>query len=148
MSFKLKNSKVIDSIIEEYAKDSIDWYMGFSGGKDSSATLKLVYTAIKKVKNHHKKIYVLFCDTGVENPIISQYVTQLFENLKVQFGGSLAPTSHARHQVPDSGIHHAMYVSTSDACLRAGRRQCREMQGRHFFGPFKISTHSASCFRG
>lgn len=84
MSFKLKNSKVIDSIIEEYAKDSIDWYMGFSGGKDSSATLKLVYTAIKKVKNHHKKIYVLFCDTGVENPIISQYVTQLFENLKVE----------------------------------------------------------------
>lgn len=82
MSIKLKNKEVIEYIKEYYQKDNNEWFLGFSGGKDSSATLKLVYTAIKQLDSFHKKIHVVFCDTGVENPIITNYVKRLFQNLQ------------------------------------------------------------------
>ena len=49
-------------------------YIGFSGGKDSSAVVKLLYTALQKNKVSSCKFVVVCCDTGVENPIIDRFV--------------------------------------------------------------------------
>lgn len=82
MYYKQLNSNVIDIIKKEYLKDDIPWYLGYSGGKDSSAVLKLTFNAMLQIEIHHKKIYVLYCDTGVENPIVTNYVYETFDNLK------------------------------------------------------------------
>ena len=70
-------SASIESLIKEiqdiYLKDHIPWVVGYSGGKDSSATLQLVWTAIKKLSPSQriKKIHVISTDTLVENPIVA-----------------------------------------------------------------------------
>lgn len=84
MYCKELNSNVIDVIKDEYLKDNTPWYLGYSGGKDSSAVLKLTFNAMLDVENHHKKIYVLYCDTGVENPIVTNYVYDTFDKLKIE----------------------------------------------------------------
>lgn len=79
-----KINKIIDEIIDEYAysqnKDR-PWIIGFSGGKDSTVLLTLVWLALKKIRETFdtpfqlkRKVYVVCNDTMVENPIIASYV--------------------------------------------------------------------------
>ncbi|WMN11508.1 phosphoadenosine phosphosulfate reductase family protein [Marivirga salinae] len=79
-----KDQNAIDIIKQEYLKDDCPWYLGYSGGKDSSALLKLVIGALSQLDTFHKDITVIYCDTGVENPIITEYVYDTFESLKVE----------------------------------------------------------------
>ncbi len=59
-----------------YLSDAIPWVVGYSGGKDSSAALQLVWYALKKLpaEQRIKPIYVISTDTLVENPIVAQWV--------------------------------------------------------------------------
>ena len=77
-----KDKLVLEIIIEEYQKNDIPWFIGYSGGKDSSSMLKLVFNALKKIEIFHKPVTVLYCDTGVENPIVTTYVYETFDKLK------------------------------------------------------------------
>lgn len=72
----------IDLIEQEYKKCNLPWALGYSGGKDSSALLKLVYNALLNIKNPQKQINAIYCDTGVEIPIITNYVKETFNLLK------------------------------------------------------------------
>jgi len=79
-------SKRIDYIIAElidqyaWADDTHrPWIIGFSGGKDSTVLLQLVWKALIKAKIDLKiplvrDVYVVCNDTMVENPIITEYV--------------------------------------------------------------------------
>lgn len=77
-----KNKEVIELIKREYLKDDTPWFIGFSGGKDSSAVLTLAFQAMKEIRGHHKPIYVLYCDTGVDIPLIASMVRETLEELK------------------------------------------------------------------
>lgn len=61
-----------------YARDAIPWVVGFSGGKDSTAVLQLVWTALLGLPadQRHKEVHVITTDTGVESPIVAGYVRQ------------------------------------------------------------------------
>jgi DNA sulfur modification protein DndC len=76
------DQKAIKIVISEYLKDDIPWYLGYSGGKDSSALLKIVFNALLQIEKFHKPVTVIYCDTGVENPIVTSYVYYVFEKLK------------------------------------------------------------------
>ncbi|WP_425629422.1 phosphoadenosine phosphosulfate reductase family protein [Cellulophaga lytica] len=76
------DQQVIKVIKKEYIKNDIPWYIGYSGGKDSSSMLKLVFNALKQIDFFHKPVTVLYCDTGVENPIVTTYVYDTFDKLK------------------------------------------------------------------
>jgi DNA sulfur modification protein DndC len=89
-----KDQNSIDVIKQEYLKDGSPWYLGYSGGKDSSALLKLVIGALSQLDNYHKDIKVIYCDTGVENPIITEYVYQTFERLKSECLGLRLPIEY------------------------------------------------------
>lgn len=59
-----------------YAEDDVPWVVGYSGGKDSTATLQLVWTALEGLApaQRHKPVYVISTDTLVENPVVAAWV--------------------------------------------------------------------------
>jgi DNA sulfur modification protein DndC len=52
------------------------WVVGYSGGKDSTATLQLIWYALAElpVEQRRKPVYVISSDTRVETPIIVDYI--------------------------------------------------------------------------
>ena len=58
------------------------WIVGFSGGKDSTATLKVLLSAWKLADPRPRILDVIYCDTGVENPVLDGYIKRLFDELK------------------------------------------------------------------
>ena len=59
-----------------YQADRIPWVVGYSGGKDSTAVLQLVWLAIAGLapEERHKTVHVITTDTLVENPVVSMWV--------------------------------------------------------------------------
>ena len=81
--------EVFENIIREimvvYMHDERPWLIGYSGGKDSTLLVSLVYEAIRRLKelgsDLTKKIYVITSDTMVENPIVKKYMHSSSENI-------------------------------------------------------------------
>jgi DNA sulfur modification protein DndC len=62
---------------EYFLMDEKPWVIGFSGGKDSSLVVKLLLTAISQLPfNRRRLIKVLYCDTGVEIPVVRNYIKE------------------------------------------------------------------------
>lgn len=68
--------QIVYEIRELYLSDAIPWIVGYSGGKDSTASLQLLWTAIASLPQTQrvKPIHVISTDTLVENPIIAGWV--------------------------------------------------------------------------
>ena len=72
--------KVFEDIIEEmtyvYKHDNRPWLIGYSGGKDSSLLVSLVIEVVMRLPEYerNKKIFIVTSDTGVENPIVKNYM--------------------------------------------------------------------------
>ncbi len=75
-------NKIINEIKQEYLKDSNPWIIGYSGGKDSSTVVKLVFLALRQLETYHKKVTIIYCDTNIENPIINNYAKKILKNLR------------------------------------------------------------------
>jgi len=75
------NRRTIDLITREYRKTVAPWYIGFSGGKDSSALVKLVFLSLMQFADRARPITVVYCDTGVEIPIVSSLVRSTLRSL-------------------------------------------------------------------
>jgi DNA sulfur modification protein DndC len=65
-----------DDVRELYLGDSVPWVVGYSGGKDSSAVLQLVWLAIRDLPREQrtKPIHVITTDTLVEQPLVAAWV--------------------------------------------------------------------------
>lgn len=76
--------KLTAEIQELYCLDNIPWCVGYSGGKDSTAVLQLIWNAIAEIKpeKRTKNIYVITTDTRVENPIVSTWVINSLKKMK------------------------------------------------------------------
>lgn len=80
----LAGSAFADGYLEElykkvqavYLADSRPWVLGYSGGKDSTATLQLVWSSLQKLPADKltKKVFVISSDTFVETPVIVNYL--------------------------------------------------------------------------
>ncbi len=77
---------IISEIKDQYLiEDNLrPWIVGFSGGKDSTALLQLVWYAIKQIPlcERKREIHVVCNDTLVENPIIQSYVSEVLNKIK------------------------------------------------------------------
>ena len=92
---------IIDEIVDQYMyADTTDrpWIIGFSGGKDSTVLLTLVWLALRKIKNSivapfqlRRPVYVVCNDTMVENPIISNYVDDVLLQIEKRRGKKICP---------------------------------------------------------
>ena len=71
-------TRLKDEVRELYCHDDVPWIVGYSGGKDSTAVLQLIWIAIAELpgKKRSKKIHVISTDTLVENPVVSMWVTK------------------------------------------------------------------------
>ena len=74
----------IEHIQREYTNSTYPWFLGFSGGKDSSALLNLVYGALINLKKRDKEITIIYCDTGVEIPVIRDFVYKVLNNISIE----------------------------------------------------------------
>lgn len=61
------------------------WVIAFSGGKDSSALLKIFYAAYRRIKQKSLKITIIYCDTGVESIALDRYIKTTLELLEQEF---------------------------------------------------------------
>lgn len=50
-----------------------EWVVAYSGGKDSTATLKIFLRAAQECGRERDQITVVYCDTGVENPELDDF---------------------------------------------------------------------------
>lgn len=68
--------QIVAEIQNLYRSDSMPWIVGYSGGKDSTASLQLVWTALLGLppEERTKMVYVISTDTLVENPVIAAWV--------------------------------------------------------------------------
>ena len=77
--------QVFENIVEEmkivYLHDKRPWMIGFSGGKDSTMLVMLVFEMLAKLRPDqiNKKIYITSSDTMVENPIVKNYMYKMSE---------------------------------------------------------------------
>jgi DNA sulfur modification protein DndC len=76
------NEPVIIEIQQEYIKSKGPWYLGYSGGKDSSALIKLLFLALSEMKNPSKTVTLVYCDTGVEIPIVSAFAHKTLRGIE------------------------------------------------------------------
>ena len=67
---------ICEEIQELYLWDGIPWVVGYSGGKDSSAALQLVWLAVSGIPKaqRSKPIHVISVDTLVEQPLVAAWV--------------------------------------------------------------------------
>jgi len=81
--FKEAVRALIEEIKAVYLSDHLPWVLGYSGGKDSTATLQLVWLAISELapKERRKQIHVISTDTLVENPVVASWVTRSLDTM-------------------------------------------------------------------
>lgn len=67
--------KTVALVAALYLEDPIPWVVGYSGGKDSTAVLALVWLALRSLPAERRKktVHVISTDTLVENPVIASW---------------------------------------------------------------------------
>lgn len=79
------NENTLEELIEEiryvYKSDKRPWVIGYSGGKDSTTVVELVYKMLLSLKKEerNKNVYIVSSDTLIENPLIKIYLSKMNE---------------------------------------------------------------------
>ena len=88
MSITKEDINALKTIVKKlYLEDDIPWVIGYSGGKDSTATLQLVWIALSELKSeqrNRKTVHVISTDTLVESPVVAKWVEISLERLRRQ----------------------------------------------------------------
>ena len=77
------NENTLEELIEEikyvYQSDERPWVIGYSGGKDSTTVVELVYKMLLSLSKDERKknVYIVSSDTLIENPLIKIYLNKM-----------------------------------------------------------------------
>jgi DNA sulfur modification protein DndC len=83
------DSRTLESLYDEirdiYRRYPQPLVIGYSGGKDSTTILQLVWKALEKLplEERQKTVYVVASDTKVETPVIVDYIDGTLNRIKV-----------------------------------------------------------------
>ena len=97
LGYKETIAELMAEVQALYRADSIPWVVGYSGGKDSTAVLQLVWLAVEALdpSERHKPIEVVSTDTMVENPVVASWVARSLENINIKSAEASMPiTAH------------------------------------------------------
>ena len=72
---------LLAEIHDIYLSDERPWIIGFSGGKDSTCVLSLIFSALQQLtpQQRHKPIYVVTSDTLVETPVVVDMINHMLD---------------------------------------------------------------------
>lgn len=89
LEMSLNIAHIENEIIDQYLYDDNStrpWIIGFSGGKDSTMLLQVVWTALKKIDPIllTRHVYVVCNDTLVENPRIVKFINTTLTKIQKQ----------------------------------------------------------------
>jgi DNA sulfur modification protein DndC len=90
--------ELIEEIKTIYLADQRPWIIGFSGGKDSTTILSLIYSALLQLNpsERHKHVYVVSSDTLVETPVVVEMINRVLETInKRSIKDKLPITAHS-----------------------------------------------------
>lgn len=75
-----------EKIKEAYRLDERPWVVGYSGGKDSTVVVQLIFEALSEMpKQHlHKKVYIISSDTLVETPLIINSINETLRRIQTE----------------------------------------------------------------
>lgn len=79
MNDRIVTKKIIEGLKQTirnlYLADDIPWVIGYSGGKDSTATLQLVWIALEELPKEqlNKTVHIMHTNTLVESPVVSKW---------------------------------------------------------------------------
>ncbi len=85
LGFKKTIGVLQDNIRKLYLSFRAPWIVGYSGGKDSTAVLHLIWLAIRSIPKGELKypIHIISTDTKVENPAVAIWVMESLEKMRV-----------------------------------------------------------------
>ncbi|MFE5257687.1 DNA phosphorothioation system sulfurtransferase DndC [Streptomyces coelicoflavus] len=77
-------AELTDEIRELYTADQVPWVIGYSGGKDSTAVLQLIWLALQDLpaEQRTKQVHVISTDTLVENPVVAAWVNTSLSTMR------------------------------------------------------------------
>jgi len=75
---------LLDEIKSIYTSYKLPWVIGYSGGKDSTTTLQLIWKALAELKPEERTnhVYVITTDTLVETPVIVDFINTNFSKIE------------------------------------------------------------------
>jgi DNA sulfur modification protein DndC len=96
-------ARLTEEVIDLYLSDDIPWVLGYSGGKDSTAALQLVWLALSQLPadKRTKPVHVISTDTLVENPIVALWVSKSLEKMGAEAKSQGLPLT-ANRLTPES----------------------------------------------
>ncbi len=86
--YSVFNDRTLEEIYEEvrkvYIGDKRPWVIGYSGGKDSTSAIQLVWNALKGLtpEQRTKPVFVISSDTLVETPVIVGYIDTTLQKIE------------------------------------------------------------------
>lgn len=74
---------LMETVRNLYLADGIPWVIGYSGGKDSTATLQLVWMALRNLppEKREKPVHVINTDTLVESPVVAKWAQNSLKSM-------------------------------------------------------------------
>ncbi|MBE6047490.1 MAG: DNA phosphorothioation system sulfurtransferase DndC [Clostridium sp.] len=97
-----KVNYILDEMKMVYKHDNRPWVIGYSGGKDSTTVVQLVFSMLQSLpkEERHKAVYIVSSDTLIENPIVLGYLKH--NSQLINEGAKLADIPLYTHMVhPD-----------------------------------------------
>ena len=119
---------LVDEVVELYRSDDIPWVIGYSGGKDSTAALQLVWFALAKLPaaSRRKPVYVISTDTLVENPIVALWVANSLKKMTEEAKRQGLPLTAHRLTPPINNTFWVNLIGRGYPAPRQKFRWCTE----------------------
>ncbi|WP_436514181.1 DNA phosphorothioation system sulfurtransferase DndC [Clostridium thermobutyricum] len=78
LNFKTKINYILEEMQYLYENDNRPWIIGYSGGKDSTVVVQLVYQMLLSLPKAKRKkpVHIVSSDTLIENPIVLHYLKE------------------------------------------------------------------------
>lgn len=94
--------EITEEIRELYLADHVPWVVGYSGGKDSTAVLQLIWLALRDLapEQRNKPVHVISTDTLVENPVVAAWVSSSLQEMAAAARAQSLPI-HPHRLTPD-----------------------------------------------
>jgi len=120
--------ETIEIIQQIYMEDNIPWICGYSGGKDSSAVVQLVWMALMQLpkEKRTKTVHVISTDTMVESPVVAIWASQSLKKMKVTAESEQLPIVPHRLTPQIQNTFWVNLIGRGYPCPRVNFRWCTD----------------------